>query len=402
MHIAKHMRALKTTIGVACSMQLMKRIAKRACFVRVERSIDRTARGLYDHDALARRVDAHDHRQARMIGLSEGARTRERCLVEREEGRSPRKPWIVRWTFLGSSGFWLIGRGAPMLLRCVGLSPLGIDGRRPGQGEQKLHGRPRIHGARFGLRMKHRQDGSIMPRIKVSMAIARPWSLWRWVCRFIERLRPLGQGTGQYLPEHHADGVAIALDRCRMPLPLLGAHIRERAEPACRGRCGRIAEVRNAKVPKPCDASIVEENVRGLYVAMEDPKPMGLMECVKHSQGNLDGAGSGEGLGGEHVLEGSAAHPAHDKRRALLGYISKRDDMGMHEGTEDIGFAPKASERIATFPAKRKPREHFDRDAVSTRLIEAFKDARMRRRRNLAMDAIATKQSWLNRGARFG
>ena len=73
--------------------------------------------------------------------------------------------------------------------------------------------------------------------------------------------------------------------------------------------------MRDAEVAEARHASVVEEDVRGLDVAMDDAEAVGLAERGEHGLCDLDRTRRGERLPHDHLLECPASHPRKDERR---------------------------------------------------------------------------------------
>ena len=57
---------------------------------------------------------------------------------------------------------------------------------------------------------------------------------------------------------------------------------------------GEIAQVRDAEVREARDAGVVEQDVRGFHVAMENAEAVSFAERAQHGVGDFDGARGSE------------------------------------------------------------------------------------------------------------
>ncbi len=97
---------------------------------------------------------------------------------------------------------------------------------------------------------------------------------------------------GERLPEQDADGPDVGRGRGGLPVEALGRDVRQRpGHVALRGQRLRLLELRQAEVGQPrVDAlPVLEQDVRGLHVAVDDPVRVRMRETVEHLCGNLDG-----------------------------------------------------------------------------------------------------------------
>ena len=108
------------------------------------------------------------------------------------------------------------------------------------------------------------------------------------------------------LPEHHADGPDVAGRRSLLTAQALGRDVRERPRDVSdvRQRVG-LVELGEAEVEQLDRdlGALLDEHVRRLHVAMDDPARVGVREPVQHLRGRLDGVAVVDGSVAERVPE---------------------------------------------------------------------------------------------------
>ena len=143
------------------------------------------------------------------------------------------------------------------------------------------------------------------------------------------RARPPGSGrprTGagrQRLPQQHADRPHVALRGRVAAVEALGGDVGERARHVADGREGVCAvELREAEVEQADRefVAILDEDVRGLDVAMDDAGAMRVRERVEDLGRDLDGIAIGERSGADRLTE----RPARARTRTRCRRGSRR------------------------------------------------------------------------------
>ena len=198
------------------------------------------------------------------------------------------------------------------------------------------------------------------------------------------------RGAGEELAEEHADAVDVAGDAGRAAEALLGRHVREGADGAGRGGAREIAQVGGAEVGEARGADVVEEDVGGLHVAVEDAEPVGLAERGEQGAGDLDRAGRGHGLALEPIREGAAGHPGEDDGWALGVVGAQGDDVGVAELGEGAGLALEAEEGVAAL-LLAEPGEELHRHPLAGDAVDGLEHPGVRRGRHLADGLVAAE-----------
>jgi hypothetical protein len=157
-----------------------------------------------------------------------------------------------------------------------------------------------------------------------------------------------GRAARQHLVEQHADAVEVARRPDRQAETLLGRHVARRADDEARlGRgvrarhLGRGRQHLGDAEVEHADAVLVEHDVRGLEVAVDDAERVGFRQHVADFGGDPHGALGREGaLARESLGQRRALHVLHDDEGAAVGEASCVED---HRGARvlEAGHRPR-------------------------------------------------------------
>ena len=175
--------------------------------------------------------------------------------------------------------------------------------------------------------------------------------------------------VGEHLPEEDADGPYVALRRRVRPVEPLGRDVRERARDVSdsRERVGTV-ELREAEVEEADrdGVTVLDEDVRGLDVTVDDPGAVRVRERVEHLGGDLDRVLVRQLAGADRLAKGAAGHVLVcdvDVARVVA------DVVGPHAPVvpETLGC-----ERLPLGTGSRLPlaRDDLERDVESVPLVE--------------------------------
>ena len=188
--------------------------------------------------------------------------------------------------------------------------------------------------------------------------------------------------------------------RGRSSFALLGAHVRERPEDA-RGRGRRhVAQVRDAEVAQARAARLVEEDVRGLDVAVQDPRRWASPSAASTPVGDLHGARRARARPWSRACargfrrpstraQSRAPRPRSRDSGTMLGWSSARIVRTSRS---------KRDERVAPRPVRVPRGEHLHRDPLAADDVDALEHPRARRRGHLAHDVVAAEEARMELG----
>ena len=168
--------------------------------------------------------------------------------------------------------------------------------------------------------------------------------------------------AGQHFVEHHAqaEDVAAGIDAMALAACLFGAHIRRRAQEA-RSRAELFFAQRQAEVPDvrlPCG---VDQNVRGFYVAMDEPFFVCRLERLRYRGQPLRRLAQRRQRLPQTLREAAAYNQLRYDVRSAVGaaYIVDRNDRWMVQARQDTRFREEGIAVAGHLP--HVPR-HLERD----------------------------------------
>src|SRR5262249_10522340 len=143
------------------------------------------------------------------------------------------------------------------------------------------------------------------------------------------------------LVERHAEAVEVGAEVDLRALALLGGEILEGAEDLVRAgeRARAVEAAHEAEVADPGHALLIEEDVRRLHVAMDEPPGVDRREPASDLGSDRADLAPREPLPlGERVLERPARHELErDPERAPLGAAPEaRDDVPVSDGLRGL------------------------------------------------------------------
>ena len=116
--------------------------------------------------------------------------------------------------------------------------------------------------------------------------------------------------AGERLPEDHADGPDVAPLARLAPVQALGRDVRKRPRDVADGRERvRLVELGETEVENPCREAlaVLDEHVRGLHVAMDDPVAMRVGETLEDLRRELHRGRVVELARADQLAQGAAA-----------------------------------------------------------------------------------------------
>ena len=117
-------------------------------------------------------------------------------------------------------------------------------------------------------------------------------------------------GAREGLPEDHADRPDVASHRRLVAREAFRGDVRQRpGDVTDRGQGVGLVELREPEVEHPDRerVALLDEHVRRLHVAVDDPAAMRVREAVEHLRGDLDRLGVADVLVPERLPQGAAA-----------------------------------------------------------------------------------------------
>ena len=176
----------------------------------------------------------------------------------------------------------------------------------------------------------------------------------------------VGQLAGDHLVQHRADAVEIAAQVERLGGDLLGTGVVGRAEE--RAGLAQVAvhleALRDAEVADLGAAGGVEEHVRRLDVAVQDPRLLGALEPLQHVQHDVHRRAGLERAVRDPVGERAARHQLHgDVGEAVVrAGVEHVHAVGIGQGRGDAPFLLEALQRPRRLGAQL--REHLQGDVA--------------------------------------
>ena len=159
-----------------------------------------------------------------------------------------------------------------------------------------------IGGARAAGRVEIQRGvdgGDETPREPAPLRGERRCALLDRACDLLDRHAPEGMPLAQRLPQEHSDRPDVALRRRLASVETLRRDVRERSRDVADGRERvRAVELGEAEVEEADRevVAILDEDVRGLDVAVDDSGPMGVRERIEDLCRDLDGVAVGRAL----------------------------------------------------------------------------------------------------------
>ena len=156
-----------------------------------------------------------------------------------------------------------------------------------------------------------------------------------------------GNGPGEHLVEHDAEGVDVAARVSALSADLLGRDVVGRAEAlgeVAEGEAAGAGVGGDAEVDEADVVVVVDHDVLGLHVAVDDAVGVDVLQRAADADGELDGAVDGEpGLLLNDLAEKAAGDPLHD--HVDLGAAGVGEDLhdgGMMQAGADVCLALEA------------------------------------------------------------
>ena len=208
----------------------------------------------------------------------------------------------------------------------------------------------------------------------------------------IGRVRP---SPGEELVRHHAERVAVARSRGGLTASLLGREVPRRAEDhpgqceRVEARCGRDAEVGYVHA-----ILVVEQEVRGLDVPMDDALRVRGIQAVRRLPEPFDRTAGGKGRRPDAVVNRAAVEVLHDDERlaVVLADVEHGHDVRMRgesSGGSRLPREPRAHVGVAGMPL----REHLHGDGTAQEPVDRAVDVAHPTARDVGDRRVARRQS---------
>ena len=205
----------------------------------------------------------------------------------------------------------------------------------------------------------------------------------------LDRHAPERVAVGEDLPEEDADRPDVALGRRVAAFEPLGSDVRERSRNVSdRGQRVGPVELREAEVEEADGdrVAVLDEDVRRLHVAVDDPGPVRMGERVEHLGGDLDGILVGQLAGADRLAQRASGD-------VLVGDVDVARVVADVVGTDAAIVAePPRGEGLALGTSGRfaLARDDLERDVEPVPLVEGEPDR--------ARPTRAERAAWVGSG----
>ena len=230
--------------------------------------------------------------------------------------------------------------------------------------------RSEAFGRRAGSRSQRGIDGGDeTPREPAPLRGERRCALLDRPCDLLDRHAPERMPLAQRLPEEHPDRPDVALWRRLASVETLRRDVRERSRDVADGGEGvRAVELGETEVEEADRevVAILDEDVRGLDVAVDDSGPMGMRERIEDLSRDLDSVAIGERSGTNRLAERSSGHVLVcdvDVARVVADVVRAHAAVVPQPACRD-GLPLGAGGRLAL------PRDDLQRDVEAVPLVE--------------------------------
>ena len=191
-----------------------------------------------------------------------------------------------------------------------------------------------------------------------------------------DRRIPLkGQPTGEHLIEHHAGRVDIGPGVSTVAPSLLRRDIVDGAQCLLGQGLGRVLQTRDAEVGHLHTAVPQHHDVLGLDVPVDDAPAVGVAQALHDLSDEVERLSPVQLAPPLHILlERDAVDQLHDDvfRLTALGHVIDRDDIGMRQHGNRLGFGVKtaAEVRILGQVALQDLHRHQTVEAMTLGLVD--------------------------------
>ena len=215
-----------------------------------------------------------------------------------------------------------------------------------------------------------------------------------------------GRLPGEHLVGDGAQGIHVAASAdLALAHRLFGGHVARRAERHAglghAAAAGLLHGEGDAEVGDE-GLAVVQQDVVGLDVAVDDAVAVGVVECAGDFLGETDGVVDGElFLAGEPVTEGLALDEGHDVEELAIGAaaVEQREDVGVLEIGGELDFLEEA---LGANDGRQFRVDDLDRDLAAMADILGEVDGGHAARPEFAFDAVAIAQGGRERGDGVG